>query len=62
MTIKTIRDNDGSLKHHIVGADSWDDFESLAKYLEKSFGAQVVKKLTASVLVRGYLTSKVRQS
>jgi hypothetical protein len=44
MAIKRIQ-RDNSLELHVGGIDGWDDFEILAKYLQKSFGAIIKERL-----------------
>jgi hypothetical protein len=45
MAIKKIVQKDGAVEFHLLEVDSWDEFDSLARYVEKEFDGKVVEKM-----------------
>ena len=42
--ITRIREGD-TIEQHVKGVESWDDFESLAKYLQNTFNAVIIDQV-----------------
>ena len=42
---KKIEQEDGVVEFHLIEVNSWDEFDSLAQYVEKEFNAKVVEKM-----------------
>lgn len=43
--VKAFKQPNGIIEYHITNVESWDDFESLAKFIVKEFSAEIIDKL-----------------
>jgi hypothetical protein len=43
--VKGLEQSDGTIEYHVLNAETWDDCESLARFIVKEFGAEIIDSL-----------------